>query len=208
VVVVVLAWRRGRSGNVGGLADAPLALRRIGLIHYGLALRAGIFLLQELLSMRTMGVPESLVILVTSTVAVLINPFLGLGLRRRPPRTRTRWWALAWYTFLSLLAIWSIYWLWRYSPAIDPSRWPDDLVWLGLPLFLWVVMLSPRSGRAFAAKAESTTNPPDQELAPARPGWPWLSLPVLLFLIVLSSTVAVEVVDWVHRLATEPGELP
>jgi hypothetical protein len=189
-----------------------LAVRRIGLIHYGLALRALIFLVQELLTMRTMGIPESPVILIPSVIGVVINPLLGLGLRRRPPRSWTRWCAIAWYTFLSFLAIYATYWLWRNKAAVDPARWPDNLVWLGLPVFLWVVMLLPRTGRAFGAKADtgSTTNPSDQELAsgPGSPGWPWVSLSALLFLIVLSSTVAVEAVDWVHRLVTEPGELP
>jgi hypothetical protein len=70
-----------------------------------------------------------------------------------------------------------------------------------------VVMLLPRTGRVFAVTAEST-NPSDRESAPPPPGWPWVSLPALLFLIVLSSTVAVEAVDWVHRMAAELGELP
>jgi hypothetical protein len=208
VVVVVLGRWQARSALVAGLADRTLAVRRIGLIHYGLAVRAGIFLVQELLTMRIMGIPGSLVILVPSAIGVVINPLLGLGLRRRPPRTRTRWWAIAWYTLLALLAIYSTYWLWRYNSAVDPARWPDDLVWLGLPVFLLVVMLLPRTGRAFAAKAESTTNPSDQEPAPAPPDWLWVSLPALLFLIVLSSTVVVEMVDWVHRIATDPGEIP
>jgi len=204
-VVVVLARRHARSAKVAGLVDGTLTVRRIGLIHYGLALRALIFLVQELLTMRTMGIPESPVILIPSAIGVVINPLLGLGLRRRPPRARTRQWAIAWYTLLSLLAIYPTYWLWRYNPAVDPARWPDNLVWLGLPVFLWVVMLLPRTGRAFTATAEST-NPSDRE--PAPPGWPWVSLPTLLFLIVLSSTVAVEAVDWAYRMATEPGELP
>jgi hypothetical protein len=209
VVVVVLGRRRARSAKVAApVTDGTLAVRRIGLIHYGLAVRAAIFLVQELLIMRTMGIPGSLVILIPSAIGVVINPLLGLGLRRRPPRRRTRWLATAWYTFLSVIAIYTTYWFWQFNPSIDPARWPDDLVWLGLPVFLWVVMRLPRIGRAFAAKPESTGDLSDGEPAPAPRGWPWISLPVLLFLIVLSSTVAVEAVDWVHRLATEPGQLP
>jgi hypothetical protein len=206
VVVVVLARRHARAAKIAGLVDdGTLAVRRLGLIHYGLALRAGIFLVQELLTMRTMGIPESLVTLVLSAVAVVINPLLGFGLRRRPPRTRTRRWAIAWYTFSSLIASYTTYWLWQYHAAVDLARWPDNLVSLGLPVFLWVVMLLPRTRRAFAPATEST-NPSDRE--PSLPGWPWLSLPALLILIVLSSTVAVDAVDWAFRMATEPGELP
>jgi hypothetical protein len=207
VVVVVLVRRRARSAEgATQITDGTLAVRRIGLIHYGLTVRAGIFLVQELLIMRTMGIPGSLVILIPSAIGVVINPLLGLGLRRRPPRRRTRWLATAWYTFLSVLAIYTTYWFWQFSPAVDPARWPDDVVWLGLPVFLWVVMLLPRTGCAFAKPTEST-NPPGQP-EPAPRGWPWISLPALLFLIVLSSTVAVEAIDWVRRLAIQPGELP
>lgn len=209
VVVVVLGRRHARSAKVAGpVADGTLAVRRIGLIHYCLALRAAIFLVQELLTMRTMGIPESPVILIPSAIGVVINPLLGLGLRRRPPRRRTRWSAIAWYTFLSLLAIYTTYWFWQFSPGIDPARWPDDLIWLGLPVFLWVTMLLPRTRRAFAAKPATAKPPEFPELAPEPKGWPWLSLLALLFLVVLSSTVAVEAVDWFHRFATEPGDLP
>ncbi len=59
-------------------------------------------------------------------------------------------------------------------------------------------MRSPRRLRVLTRPTESH----------ALPGWPWVSLPALLFLIVLSSTVAVDAVDWACRMATEPGELP
>jgi hypothetical protein len=209
VVVVVLGRRHARSAKVARpVVDGTLAVRRIGLIHYGLALRALILLVQELLTMRTMGIPESFVVLITSTIQAVVNPLLGLGLRGRPPRTRTRRWAIAWYTLSSLFAFIQTYWLGRYSPGVDPARWPDDLLWLGLPVFLLVVMLLPRTGRAFAAKAKPRTNLSEPEPAPAPQGWPWLSLLALLFLVVLSSTVAVEAVDWVCRMAIESGEVP
>ncbi len=195
-----------RAAKIAGLVDdGTLAVRRLGLIHYGLALRAGIFLVQELLTMRIMGIPESLVTLISSAVGVVINPLLGLGLRRRPPRKRTRRWAIAWYSFSSLIAGYTTYWLWHYHAAVDLARWPDNLISLGLPVFLWVVMLLPRIRGAFASAVEST-KPSDRE--PSLPGWPWLSLPALLLLIVLSSTVAVDAVDWAFRMAIEPGELP
>jgi hypothetical protein len=99
--------------------------------------------------------------------------------------------------------------MWYYDAAVDLARWPDDLVWLGLPVFLLVVMLLPQTGRAFAAKAESTNaSEPDGEPAQAPPAWPWVSLSALGFLIVLSSTVAVEAVDWAYRMANPPGEFP
>jgi hypothetical protein len=96
VVVVVLGRRHARAAKgARPVVDGTLAVRRIGLIHYCLALRAAIFLVQELLTMRTMGIPESPVILIPSVIGVVINPLLGLGLRRRPPRRRTRWLAIA-----------------------------------------------------------------------------------------------------------------
>ena len=198
-VVVVKVWRHAAPS---GMVDGALAVRRVGLIHYGLALRALIFLIQELLTMRTMGVAESFVILITSAIGVVINPLLGLGLRRRPPRIWTRRLAIAWYSFLSAIAIYTTYWLWSFNPSIDPARWPDNLVWLGLPVFLLVVMLLSRTRRAFGSGQQR----PAPE--PSTPERPWVSLPALLFLIVLGSTVAVEAVDWAYRTATEPAVLP
>jgi hypothetical protein len=211
VAVVVLARRRGPSAQLDALADGALAVRRIGLIHYGLTVRAGIFLVQELLTLRVMGIPESPVILIPAAIGVIINPLLGFVLRRRHLGAWTRRLAIAWYMFLSAISVATIYWVWRYQASVDPARWPDDLIWLGLPLFLLVVMFVPRVRRAFGNAAPVEIKP-DTSSEPAESAaksvWPVVSLMALLFLIVLSSTVVVEAVDWACRNAMESAELP
>jgi len=214
VAIVVLIRRRSRSSTVVWL-DGLRAVRLIGLIHYGLALRSLVQLIQELMTLRVMGVAESFANLICWALAVLVNPFLGLGLRRRRPRCRR--WAMAWYAFLSLIAIVVTVWRWRYHAAFDPARWPDDLIGNGLPLFLLGVMLLPRIKRVFAAEVSSPrevdSEPSGREPAPALTktlstpapaGWTIVSLLCLLLLIIVISTLVVDVVDWARRLVFEP----
>ena len=74
-------------------------MRRIGLIHCALALQALIFLVQELLTMRTMGIPESHISLV-----VRVDQHGGEPVLARPVgwRQMARRFAIVWYMFLSL----------------------------------------------------------------------------------------------------------
>jgi hypothetical protein len=212
VVTVVLARRNPLVAPTGGLGRLQ-TVRRIGLIHYGLALRALIQLVQELLALRVMGIPQSFpVVGLIAPAAVLVNALLGLALRRRRPRG---WlWAFAWYALLSLIAISVTVWMWRYNAAVDAADWPDHLVSKGMPLYLLVVMLLPRTRCVFAAQSpaqEKSTEPRDPERGPASAptpaGPPVVSLLTLMFLIIVTSTLVVDVADWVIRLATEPGEV-
>jgi hypothetical protein len=211
VAAAVLIRQRRRPQAAAGL-DALRTVRLIGLIHYGLALRALCQLTQELLTMRAMGISESFANLITSTLAVLVNPLLALRLRHQPPRGR--WWAIAWYAFLSSIAIAVTRWLWHYHVEIDPARWPDHLIGYGLPLLLLAVMLLPRTRRAFAAAAacEPDREPADGEPAPALtltlravtpPRWSMVSLLILLLLIVVLSTLALDLIDWTRLSALE-----
>jgi len=213
VEIVVLIRRRSRSSTAVGL-DGLRTVRLIGLIHYGLALRSLVQLIQELLTLRVMGVAESFPNMICWALAVLVNPFLGLALRRRRPRARR--WAMAWYAFLSSIAIVVTLWRWRYHAAFDPARWPDDLVGQGLPLFLLGVMLLPRIKGVFAAKpspprevdSELSGGEPASALTPtgstSRPrAWTIVSMLCLLLLIIVISTLVVDAADWARRLVVE-----
>ena len=90
--------------------DRSRSIRRIGLIHCALALHALISLVQELLTIRTMGIPESHVSLVGSSISTLVNPVLAFGLLRR--RQAARRLAIGWYVILSLIAVLVVAWLW------------------------------------------------------------------------------------------------
>jgi len=214
VTIAVVIRRRSQSPAAAGL-DGLRTVHVICFIHGGLALRSLVQLTQELLALRAMGIPESLATLIICVLAVLINPLLGVGLWHRRPRARR--WAIAWYAFLSAIAIYVTLWRWRYHAEVDPARWPDDLAGSGLPLFLLVVMLLPRIQRVFTAKASSPqeveSEPSGRERAPAltptrsadTPArWTIVSLLSLLLLIIVISTLVVDAADWASRLFVEP----
>ncbi len=212
VAAIVVARRHERVSRV---ADGALAILRLSWIHYALAVRAAILLAQELLSLRIMGIPESPIILIGSAIAVVINPLVGFGLGRRLPRRRARWSAIVWYTLLVFIAAYTAYWMWKFGAVVDPARWPDHAVSLVLPCFLWIAMFLPRVRRVFTARVKvepdgladgAETGSPNS--SPAPECWPWVSLLTLLFLMIVCSTVVVEAADWIHRIATEPGEIP
>jgi hypothetical protein len=214
VVAIAVKFRSPSraAGTVG--FDALRTILLIGLIHYAQALRALVQLVQELLTMRAMGIPESFFNLVTCVFAVVVNPLLGRGLRRRRPRARR--WAMAWYVFLSSFAIFVVFWRRRYHVAVDPTRWPDYLVSNGLPWFLLGVMHLPRIKRVFAAgrseplgdagEAAGSTALPGVETTASSPPpahWGVVSLASLLLLVIVASTLVVDVADWVSRLFLE-----
>ena len=212
VAIGVVIRRHLTSSNAAGL-DGWRSVRLIGSIHYALALRSLCQLMQELLTLRAMGIPESFASLITCALSAAVNPLLGLGLRHRPPRARR--WAISWYAFLSFFAIMATLWLLRYHVEIDPARWPDHLVGYGLPLLLLAVMLLPRIKRAFALESaprrDVGSEPGDPERTPATAQmlststparWTIASLLCLLLLIVVISTLIVDLADWAGRLVS------
>jgi hypothetical protein len=165
------------------------------------------YLVQELLTLNAMGVLQSNPVsnLITAT-GVLVNPLLGFGLWN--VRVRARRFAIVWHALSSSLAVGVTYWMWRYSAAIDLAEWPDYVVAKVMPLFLLFVMLLPRTRRLFSSGLR--TEPPGKfaELAENAPGvvpgvWPVLSLMVLMFLIVVCSTLLVDSADWIDRTVNQ-----
>jgi hypothetical protein len=204
ITIVVLVRNRSRPAKTAWL-DSSRTVRRIALIHCGLAIQALISLAQELLIMRTMGIPESHIRLVGVIIGAVVNPLLGIGILWR--RQVARRFAIAWYAILSLIAILGVAWLWYYRVAIDPASWPDQLISKVMPFFLFVVMLLPRTKRVFAKRAPSEpllgeSSKTDQALdqPPAPAGWQVAWLLTLLFLIVASSNLVVDSADWGYRL--------
>jgi hypothetical protein len=173
--------------------DGALALSYCGYIHFALAIRALMHLTQELLTLRVMGIPQSFPVvgLLSPAVSVLVDSFLGLGLLRR--RRAARWCAIAWYLFWSSIAVYVIRWLWHNNVPFDPAAWPDHVVSYGLTVYLLGVMFVPRVRRVFV----NQTSPAAEVTAPA---WPALSMPTLLCLIIVISTLAVDAADWAIRL--------
>jgi hypothetical protein len=212
VALAVLVRRRSRP-EPSGLSDSQRIVRRIGLIHCALAAQALIVLVQALLTMRTMGIPESFVSPIAGLLETLVNPVLAIGLLRR--RSLTRRLAIVWYAIRSLLGILIIAWRWYYQVPIDLATWPELLVSRIMPLFLFAVMLLPRIKRVFVSGAKPgplAAQTSDTELAPllaeAPIGWPVVSLATLLLLIVAGSNLVVDTADWGYRLAFESESIP
>jgi hypothetical protein len=217
VLLVVIAFApliRGWSDHVSNPSlESSRTVRRIGLIHSALAVQALIFLVQQLLTIRTQGIPESHISLVVGLITAVVNPVLAVGLLRFSPMARRV--ALTWYALLSLLSIVTVAWLYYYRVAIDPVRWPEQVASKVMPLFLLVVMLLPRIKRVFATgplNKPPTAQPSDPEgaVAVAEPsiGWAVISLSALLFLIVVCSNLVVDAADWGYRIAFESESVP
>jgi hypothetical protein len=212
VAIAVLIRSRSRPAPTTG-RDSSRIVWRIGLIHCALAFQAWIFLAQALLTMRTMGIPESVVSPVTGLIDTVVNPVLAIGLLRRRPRARRL--AIAWYAMRSLLGILVMVWRWYYLVPLDLATWPELAVSRIMPLFLFVVMLLPRINRVFVHEAKP--GPLNAETGDPEPGsalleptirWPVVSLATLLFLIVGCSNLVVDAADWGYRLAFEPESIP
>jgi hypothetical protein len=140
VAIGVLIRARSRPATTTG-QDSSLIVCRIALIHCALAIQALIFLVQALLTMRTMGIPESFVSPIAGLIDTVVNPVLAIGLFRR--RSRARRLAIFWYALRSLLGILIVAWRWYYQVAFDPATWPELAVSRIMPLFLFVVVLLP-----------------------------------------------------------------
>jgi hypothetical protein len=184
--------------------DGRRLVRIVTFIHLGIALHAAMRLVQELLTMRVMGVPESFVNLIEESVLVVVNPLLALGLWLARPSAR--WLAIAWYAFLSVLGVIVSVWLWRYA-AFDPTWWPDFFAGKVMPFFLLFVMFLPRVKSVFSGAKKGPAADCDLTAsAPATtPGrrWSILSAITLLLLMVVVSSLAVGTADWIERLVAE-----
>src|SRR5690242_862933 len=78
-VLVIRLLMRGATATGG---SRRTTMRTIALIHVGLAIRAGIGFAQELMTLRTQGIPQSFPVtgLVAPAVAVVMNLLVGHGL--------------------------------------------------------------------------------------------------------------------------------
>jgi hypothetical protein len=214
VIVAIAVLIRNRSRTETSLArDSARIVRGIGLIHCALAAQAVIFLTQALLTMRTMGIPESFIDLIVGLLTTVVNLVLAVGLLRLSLVTRR--FALAWYVLLSVIGLVAAWWLTYYQVRIDPAKWPEHVASKMLPIFLLLTMLMPRIKLVFANRGQvevSTEQPsvPDgaTALAEAPIRWTVTSVLALLFLIVGCSNLVVDLTDWGYRLAFETESVP
>jgi hypothetical protein len=210
IAITITIWRRS-GPTTTRWQDRSRAIRSIGLTHCALALHALISLGQELLTMRTMGIPASHVSLVGSSISTLVNPVLAFGLLRRSQAARR--FAIGWYALLALIAVVVAAWMFRYGVYVDPATWPVQLVSKVMPFCLLFVMFMPLTKRLFAkderSKLWGQPGGDETSLSPTEAqGWPIVSLLTLLFLIVVCSNLVVDMVDWWYRLAFDSEAIP
>jgi hypothetical protein len=208
-VVILVGNRRFKRSSIIDLGrDGRRLVTIAALIHLGITIQAVVRLVQELLTMREMGVSESFANLIGQTISVVVNPLLALGLWLG--RRAARWTAIGWYVLLSVVGVIVTVWRWRFQAAVDLTWWPDYFAGKLMPLFLLVVMLLPRVKRVFVRSKVAPV--PDLGLIPDQPSpmperrWSIISLIALLCLIVVLSNLAVDSADWIERSLAQSNQ--
>ena len=206
---------RDRSRPDQSGRDGVCTVRRIGLIHCALAAQALISLVQVLLTMRTMGIPESHIDLIA-----------GLDRHRSEPdpcrwpvapvRSLARLWRSPGMRSCRCSASWSA-WGWYYRVPIDPANMARAVASKMHAAFSFRDHADlPRIKRVFAkrAQAEASTGQPSgpdgaiRARRSRRSAGRSLQLLTLLFLIVVCSNLVVDATDWSYRLVFDTESVP
>ena len=147
----------GQQARAEGLLRFPA--RAMALIHLGLGLRAGVALVQELLTLREQGIPQSFPLtgMIFPAVAMLMNLAIGHGLWRLSPWSRVL--AIVWNGLVGIITALAVAWQWRFRASVSPDQWPDYLVSVGLPWLLLIILLLPRTREAFRRPANLPETP-------------------------------------------------
>jgi hypothetical protein len=198
--------RRRRTTNAEVVAlDGRRLVSILALIHLILGLHGLIRLVEELLTMRVMGVTESFANFIVEMLATIVNPLLAIGFWRA--RRMARYWAIAWYVFLSAIALLVVRWYWHYQVPVEPRSWPNHLAGKLMPLFLLVVMFLPRVKQVFARQKKQAAASDERDANQRPPAidarWSVVSLIALLSLIVVASNLSVDAADWIERSVAE-----
>jgi hypothetical protein len=180
------------------------AVRQIGLLNYGLALRALLMLVVALQMISAAGDTwlNPVVDLGLPALAIVVNVVIGRGLRRL--RRWARWLEVAWNAVVSAFRIAWASWLLRHGVYIDPATWPEIAITTILPPFLVIVMLLPRTARVVSAehrKRIALTRHLDGQPVPSAV----ISAFVWGFLVVLAAVLMLDTLDWAIRIRSEIG---
>jgi hypothetical protein len=213
LLLILSGWLIGRhfhrrEGRRPGLSDegqlessrsSPFAIRTIALVHLCLAIRAGIGLVQELLTLRVQGIPQSFIVtgIIIPSIAIPANMAIGHGLWRLRPWGRIL--AIGWNTVVANVTASVAFWQWKHRALVRLDQWPDYLVADGLPWILLAILLLPKTRSVFAMSRNAAVS---SKLNKGRTRWGEqspLSPLALLLLCVVVSTLLVDIVDWVAR---------
>jgi hypothetical protein len=215
LVVAIRRWNRPAAGSKQEPSDDNRALsprwrlkaiRTIALIHLGLAVRAGIGLVQELLTLRAQGIPQSFPVtgIVIPAAEVMANLAIGHGLWRL--RSWGRRAAIVWDALAAFITALVTVWQWKYRATVRLDQWPDYLVADVLPWFLLVVMLLPGTGSLFKLRRDVLQPGKVASPGPGQRRLSFLWLLAVLLLIIVISTLLVDAADWLVRLLNGPSE--
>jgi hypothetical protein len=180
-------------------------IRAISFIHVGIALRAAVGLIQEILTIRTQGIPQSFPItgLFLPAIAIPANLAIGHGLFR--VRRWGRRAAIVWDALWAIVALAVVYWQWRYHAAVRLDQWPDYLVADVVPWILLALMLLPGTGRLFDAPRDAIGGANQPQAPPQAVRFTPLFVVAILLLLVVVSTLVIDATDWIVRSIEEAG---
>lgn len=188
--------------------DRERAVRRIGLLNYGLALRSLSIAVPEVQSYFALGGFRLLPVvdIALPVVFAVVNLGIGLGLRRL--RRGARWAEVAWNGLVAAIALVWTSWVWRHGGFVAWRDWPDFAVSRVLPLFLLVVMLLPRTAAVVSAehRALVARTPQVGRRPPARRSV--VGALSLGFLVIVGTVVVLNVLDWIFRVRFEFEAMP
>jgi hypothetical protein len=201
VALALLIRRRTRPAGDDAQQTSPvlLTVRAISLVHVVIALRAGLSLVQELLTLRAQGIPQSFPItgIVIPAITMIVGLAIGHGLWHVRPWGRRA--AIGWSALMAIVTGLVALWQWRFHAAVTLEQWPDYVVADALPWFLLAVMLLPAIRWLFQLPRARSAGVRDV----AGPPWPLIEGLCVLLLLVAVSTLLVDATDWLVRALTE-----
>lgn len=186
--------------------DRERTVRWIGLLNYGLALRAIVAVIPEFQTYFATGSFWSFAVTAVGVPMIVgvVNVIIALGLRRL--HAWARWMEVVWNLLTLAVMLPLTAWRWRYGAVVEPSEWPEIVVWNVLPIFLVVVMVLPGTDRVVSAKHRAlVVATPGVSGGPARRTV--ISSLTLGFLVILGSVVILNAVDWAVRIRAEMAEV-
>jgi hypothetical protein len=214
VVLAVICWRLRVRGTPppaqmhGQESDAALrtslgVIRLIAFTHLGLAIRAGVGLGRELLTLQSQGIPQSFPVtgILVPVIAIVANLAIGHGLFHVRPWGRKA--AISWNALVAVITALVAAWQWRYHATVRLDQWPDYLVSDGLPWFRLIVMLLPQTRCVLAVSRDRLTDARRHAPGLGRTRFFLVWLLALLLLIVVLSTLMVDAAGWLASALSE-----
>lgn len=175
--------------------DRHRVVRRLGLIHIGLALWCVVSIVDEFWAAREQGYGmANMFVVVPAAVSTLVDIPLAIGLLRR--WRVARWVAVVFNLLGWTLAVWFTHLVSQAGASFDPSEWPRMAVARVLPGFIVFCLLLPATGRVFSRVVQAESRAPTRFDRV-------LDLLSRLAVVTLVSVVIVDAIDLGIRVVSE-----